>query len=44
MSGYLMEPIRDNEDFKGDFRNGKNNKNGKKGVFKGDSSLDDIFY
>ena len=46
MSGYLIEPIRDNKDFKGAVRNvnnGQNGQNGKKGVFKGDGSLDALF-
>ena len=46
MSGYHMEPIRDNKDFKGAVRNvnnGPKGLNGKKGFFKGDGSLDKLF-
>ena len=35
LSGFLMEPIRDNEDFKGAVRNVKNSQKGKRGQ-KGD--------
>ena len=51
MSGYLMDmmkPIRDNEDFKGAVRNVKNNqkraKKVKRVIFKGDDSLDTLFF
>ena len=50
MSGYLIEPIRDNEDFKEDVRKVKSNRNGQKQtktakrmIVKGDSSLDALF-
>ena len=46
MSGYLMEPIKDKEDFKEAVRNVNNfqkGQNGKIGVFKGDGSLDAHF-
>ena len=42
MSGYLMELIRDNEDFKEAIRDvdyDQKRPNGKKGVFKGDGSF-----
>ena len=51
MSGYLMDmmkPIRDNEDFKGAVRNVKNNQKRaikvKRVIFKGDGSLDTLFF
>ena len=51
MSGYLMDmmkPIRDNEDFKGAVRNVKNNQKRaikvKRVIFKGDCSLDTLFF
>ena len=45
MSGHLMEPFRDNENFKGGVKNVKTSQkqtqNGpKRLIFKGDSSLD----
>ena len=46
MSGYLVEPIINNEDFKGSFRNVNNCKkyqHGKKGAFKGDGSREALF-
>ena len=51
MSGYLMnlmKPITDNKDFKGAIRNVKNNqkraKKVKRVIFKGDGSLDTLFF
>ena len=47
MSGYLMEPIRDNKDFKGDVRhvkNGQKGQTGKKVIFKGNGSLHTLFF
>ena len=47
MSGYLMKPIRDKEDFKGAVRNVKNGqkraKMAKREVFKGVGSIDTLF-
>ena len=50
MSGYLMKPIKDNEDFKEEVRKVKSNRNGQKQtktakrmIVKGDSSLDALF-
>ena len=51
ISGYLMEPIKDNEDFKEAVRKvrsypkqpKKRQKTAKRMIFKGDSSLDALF-
>ena len=43
MSGYIIEPIRDHEDFQGGVRNvQKSKKNAKLVIFKGDRSLDKL--
>ena len=44
MSGYHIEPIGDNQVFKGAVRNIENGKKGKMGIFKGDNSLDALFF